>query len=193
STFAQGVSTVICTATDTSSNSQSCTFTVTVADHEAPVITGCPGNQTVNTDPGVCTAVASYSPTAADNCDPSVPVVCMPPSGTAFPKGTTHVSCTANDAAGNSSVCEFNVTAVDAQKPSITCPASIVKSADPGVCTTTVSWAAPVASDNCAIASVICVPASGSTFTLGLAIVTCTATDTSSNTASCTFTVTVQD
>jgi len=50
---------------------------------------------------------------------------------------------------------------------------------------------APVASDNCPGVTFACSPASGSTFPVGTTTVTCTATDTSNNTAQCSFTVTV--
>src|SRR5439155_15271112 len=92
SVFNKGATTITCTATDTSGNTNACTFTVTVNDGEAPVIAGCPANQTVSTDAGVCTAVVSYAPTATDNCDSSVTVGCNPVSGSAFPKGTAHVT-----------------------------------------------------------------------------------------------------
>jgi hypothetical protein len=36
--------------------------------------------------------------------------VCVPPSGTAFPVGTSTVNCTATDTAGNPSSCSFSVT-----------------------------------------------------------------------------------
>src|SRR5262249_53188728 len=53
-----------------------------------------------------------------------------------------------------------------------------------------VNYALPIASDNCG-ASVVCVPPPGSCLPLGVTTVTCTATDTSGNTAACGFTVTV--
>ncbi len=52
----------------------------------------------------------SFSVTAEDDCDPSPSVVCVPPSGSLFPWGTTTVTCTAMDASGNSSMCAFTVT-----------------------------------------------------------------------------------
>src|ERR1051325_9754764 len=36
-------------------------------------------------------------------------IVCAPPSGSAFPVGTTKVTCTATDSSRNSSTCSFNV------------------------------------------------------------------------------------
>ena len=41
---------------------------------------------------------------------PAPTVVCNPPSGSAFPVGTTQVTCTATDSSGNSSTCTFNIT-----------------------------------------------------------------------------------
>jgi HYR domain/SdrD B-like domain/PA14 domain/Thrombospondin type 3 repeat len=37
-------------------------------------------------------------------------IVCDPPSGSAFPVGTTEVTCTATDSSGNSATCSFNIT-----------------------------------------------------------------------------------
>jgi hypothetical protein len=54
--------------------------------------------------------VVNYSVTASDEIDPSPTVVCVPPSGSLFPLGTTIVTCTATDASGNQSTCEFPVT-----------------------------------------------------------------------------------
>ncbi len=66
--------------------------------HEADAPTGTPG------------AFVHFSITAADELDPSPTVVCAPPSGSFFPRGTTLVQCTATDDAGNESTCEFPVT-----------------------------------------------------------------------------------
>jgi hypothetical protein len=54
--------------------------------------------------------VVSFSVNASDEVDPSPTVVCVPPSGSFFPRGTTIVTCTATDASGNESSCEFPVT-----------------------------------------------------------------------------------
>ena len=52
--------------------------------------------------------VVSFTPVAADIC--GVPnVVCVPPSGSAFPLGTTRVDCTATDGGSNSVQCHFTV------------------------------------------------------------------------------------
>src|SRR5438128_4616652 len=101
-----------------------CTFTVTVQDTQPPTIT-CPMNQTLLANAN-CQAVATYTATATDNCTTPPPtVMCTPPSGSTFAKGTTTVTCTATDGAGNTSMCTFTVTVNDTQPPSITCPANI--------------------------------------------------------------------
>lgn len=115
--FPIGTTTVNCTATNGIGNSASCSFTVTVNDAEAPVVT-CPASIIANTAPGVCTAVVTYSATATDNC-PGVTVSCSPPSGTTFSLGTTTVTCTATDAASNTSSCAFSVTVIDNHPPTI--------------------------------------------------------------------------
>src|SRR6185295_2046825 len=60
-------------------------------------------------------AVATYSVTATDLCDPSPVITCVPPSGTAFPIGATSVQCTAQDASGNSATCSFTITVLGAR------------------------------------------------------------------------------
>ncbi len=111
--FPVGTTTVTCTASDASPNSPnaSCTFTVTVQDTQAPVIT-CPANITTGTNSASGTAV-TYTTTASDNC-PGVTVTCTPASGSNFPVGSTTVNCTASDASPNSpdATCSFAVTVI---------------------------------------------------------------------------------
>jgi hypothetical protein len=52
----------------------------------------------------------TFAIAATDDVDPVPDVVCEPPSGSFFPRGTTLVSCTATDASGNQSTCELAVT-----------------------------------------------------------------------------------
>jgi len=53
---------------------------------------------------------ASFTVTASDGHDPAPLLVCVPPSGSFFPRGTTTVHCVATDASGNTASCEFSVT-----------------------------------------------------------------------------------
>jgi uncharacterized repeat protein (TIGR01451 family) len=94
---------------DPTPGNNSATATTTV-DPIAPVIT-CPANITAVaqlTCPTSTTAVVNFTPQVSDNCSASY--VCSPASGSAFPVGTTTVSCTATDTAGNTATCSFSVT-----------------------------------------------------------------------------------
>ncbi|MBI1850588.1 MAG: HYR domain-containing protein [Planctomycetes bacterium] len=190
SVFSFGTTTVNCSATDGSSNSSSCSFTVTVVDTTAPTIS-CPNDFTRE-----CTSAAgapvTFSPTAVDACDPVPGVSCVPPSGSTFAMGTTTVHCTATDASGNSQTCSFIVAVGDSNGPTVQCPVDLTRE-----CTSsngaTVSFTV-TATDACdPNPTVGCVPSSGSLFPIGQTSVTCTATDASSNVGACSFTVTVGD
>jgi hypothetical protein len=187
--FAVGTTTVNCST----AAGQSCSFTVTVIDNTTPTI-NCPANITTSTDANQCAAVVNFSASASDNCSTKLTPVCQPPSGSTFNKGTTTVNCTATDEAKNSASCSFAVTVNDRQAPTITCSADIVFiTAQPGDTTMVINYPAPTASDNCGLASVVCAPPSGSAFPVGTTTVTCTATDSSTNQASCSFTVSTFD
>ena len=192
STFSKGITTVTCAVSDASGNIARCTFTVTVSDTQPPTIT-CPANVTQSTDPNQCSAVVHYNTTATDNCGVAT-LACTPASGSTFPKGTTTVTCTATDTSNNTASCSFTVTVNDTQPPSITCPANVTTVAAqtcPISNTATVNFPAPTVSDNCPGVTSACTPPSGSILPVGTTTVTCTATDTSGNTATCSFTVTV--
>jgi hypothetical protein len=99
---------VTCTATDLSQNTTRSSFTVTVIDTTAPVLTGCPENQSATTLSNSAVVVWT-APTALDACAGTVAVVCDPVSGSDFAIGTTAVECAASDPQGNTNHCAFNV------------------------------------------------------------------------------------
>jgi hypothetical protein len=53
--------------------------------------------------------IVVFSVTASDDTDPAPSVLCTPPSGSFFPRGTTVVTCIATDASGNQATCTFPV------------------------------------------------------------------------------------
>jgi hypothetical protein len=160
------------------------TFTVNQA---AGCSITCPANITVSNTSGQCGAVVTYpAPTTTMGCGT---VTCTPASGATYPVGTTMVNCTTT--AGPT--CSFTITVNDTQPPTVTCPANITVGNTTGQCSATVNYTTPAAVDNCPGASTVCSPASGSTFPVGTTTVTCTTTDAAMNTATCTFTVTVND
>jgi hypothetical protein len=110
SSFPVGSTTVTWTVTDLGGNQATATQTVIVADNQNPTITFCPGNiSTAGNLLGSCGASVSLgAATATDNCDSSVTITNNAPA--VFPLGTTTVTWTATDDAGNSSTCQQTVT-----------------------------------------------------------------------------------
>ncbi|HEY9401413.1 MAG TPA: immunoglobulin-like domain-containing protein [Pyrinomonadaceae bacterium] len=104
-----GVYTITYTATD-GTNTGTATRTVNVVDTTAPVIS-CPADIVVNLLPNTtATSIpVSFNPTASDSCGTAA-VTTSHASGANFPVGTTIVTATATDQAGNTSSCSFNVT-----------------------------------------------------------------------------------
>ena len=79
-------------------------------DTTAPVIL-CPEPIVVDDRPGdVPGELLTFAVTAQDEEDPAPSIVCFPPSGSRFPRGTTLVTCTSTDFSGNVASCEFTVT-----------------------------------------------------------------------------------
>jgi hypothetical protein len=190
SVFNVGATVVTATATDVNGNNASCTFSVTVADNQAPAIT-CPPNIAVNNDPGVCGAAVNFSASAMDNCA-GVGLAYSHAGGSVFGIGVTVVTATATDASGNTAVCTFNVAVNDNEAPTVVCPANFVLDSDPGVCGAPAKFTV-LANDNCSFANVVTSHVSSSVFPVGLTVVSATATDNQGLVSTCTFTVLVSD
>lgn len=191
--FLVGTTTVTCTP----ATGPSCSFTVTVNDTQNPGIT-CPADITRSTDPNLCSAIVNPGTAIpTDNCS-GVTVTGTRSDALAltapYPKGITTITWKATDASGNMATCAQTITVNDTEKPKIICPANVTAVAPkPGDPSTIVSFPVPMVTDNCPGATVVCLPPSGSSFPVGTTLVTCNATDTSGNTAECSFTVTVWD
>jgi hypothetical protein len=138
-------------------------------------------------------AAVSYSAQATDPKDGSLTPVCTPASGSTFPLGTTPVTCKVTDAAGISNAASFNVTVRDTTGPILPHPTDPLVAYATSTAGAKVNYATPTATD--AVDGgrpVSCAPASGSTFNPGKTLVTCRASDTSTNTSTTTFTVWVE-
>src|SRR4030095_4620949 len=141
------------------------------------------------TGPGQNTAVVNFVASIQDNV-PGATLVVTPPSGSAFPLGTTTVVAVGTDAAGNQTTNSFTITVVDQEKPVLNLPADIIVVV-PVDATNAVVQYTVTATDNSGTVTVVMDPPSGGTFPLGTNTVTVTATDGSGNVTTGTFTVTV--
>ena len=166
------------------------TVTFNIVDGVQPLSLSQPQNISVFNDPDQCGAIVNYiTPQASGGCTP-VSTVCAPLSGSLFQKGTTSVSCTAVDQAGNQATKTFSVTVIDNQAPKFNGISDIVVNAAPGQCSTVANFNV-TASDNCSAVPVTTNPPSGSVFPAGTTVVTATAIDAAGNGSTATFNVTV--
>jgi HYR domain/GEVED domain/Secretion system C-terminal sorting domain len=153
--FPKGTTNVVYRATDASGNFALCTVKITVTDNEKPKI-NCPTVPNRNTDPGKCGAAVSYStPISTDNC-PGVQQQLLSglASGSSFPVGSTTVRWQAKDAVGLTETCQFTVTVVDNQGPTIICPPNTTIMGGPGNCTIPkAQLPSATAQDNCGVTS----------------------------------------
>jgi Ca2+-binding RTX toxin-like protein len=154
-------------------------------------------------------AVVNFEVSAEDDVDGQVEVSCDPESGSTFPVGTTTVTCTATDAAGNEATETFTVTVTplpDTTAPTIDVPEDITvpaTSAQGAQVTFTVTAQDDVdgtatldgnglTQDNVGgDIDINCTLPPGTTFTVGSTTVQCIATDAAGNEATGTFNVTV--
>ena len=192
SSFSLGQTNVSCLAIDSSNNQAQCYFSVTVADKTPPVLY-CSGDVTGYCDPGSPTGQVYWPNAFATSLLGTPSVFCLPAYGTTiFNTGVTPITCTATDPIGNTASCEFNITMIDSQPPMVTCPVSITDTLSYNAGTKVEYWNVG-SSDNVAVQSVNCAPAIGSSFGPGITTVTCVAHDTSGNTASCNFQLSLLD
>ncbi len=202
-TYNIGTTQVTFTAATKCKDTTKCTFTVTVVDRQAPIIT-CPANVTLT---NVCNAPAAFTTltafttgggTATDNCGNIYisQTVTSTSSATATncPKVTTR-TYVVSDINGNSSSCVQTISVNDVTKPTITPPQNITVGTSSNACTANVMLTNPTISDNCTpTASLVLtrVP-SGNIFNPGTTSVIWTVTDGCNNSSSAASTVTVID
>lgn len=189
STFPLGTTAVTLSSSDTRSNTSSRSFSVTVVDTTAPVIAA-PANITAEAT-SAAGATVGYSASAADLVAGSVAVTGTPASGSTFPLGTTTVTVTATDVAGNRTTASFAVTVRDTIAPSLTVPANQVIEAT-SAAGAIASYAAS-ATDAVGVTAINYSIAPGSQFPLGTTTVSVKASDAAGNVTSGSFTVTVRD
>jgi len=126
----------------------------------------CPPDIAANNDSGKCSAVVNYPTPLVSGGTGNVVVVCNPPSGSAFPVGTTTVTCTATDGSGATATCTFNVAVSDTEPPVASCAvvkAPVLLSNPPRI----VGWFKLLATDKCDPDPVIYIKGSAGSFVAG--------------------------
>jgi hypothetical protein len=194
--FGYGTTTITCTATDSHANVALMNFTITVVDTTAPAVT-VPAGVTIQAT-SAAGAVYGFTASALDNVDGAVTPVCTPASGSTFAIGTTTVTCSATDNAGNAASGSFTVTVIDSVKPVLSLPSDISTITTAGGTTASVTYTASAADLGQSVA-VTCSSVAGTAsvfpatqlFPLGITTVTCVADDGRGNTATGSFTVSV--
>ncbi|XP_071942787.1 hyalin-like [Antedon mediterranea] len=210
--FDIGRTDVIYDSVDSSRNSATCTFTVTVIDPEAPDIIGCTIGMIFNTTTGEAFAinVTWMEPTAIDNSgETPVPVADYSSDDNMFPIGDTTVQYNVSDSAGNfNDSCNFVIIVEDNESPMIYCPTNVTSnnyirvgyelvnvSTDIGSPNATVTWDPPETSDNSGRLVTVMSSSfeSGDMIPYGTHTITFTATDPYGNIDTCDFGLNVED
>jgi hypothetical protein len=200
--------------TDDYCNTAYVTQTITVSDNVAPIFTA-PPNITIDIGPN-CSYNSSVSVTGdvtneSDNCSSGLNATfsdVVSQGGGAGIRFTISRTWRLTDNCGNQAVPRVQIISVrDNLPPALTCPANMnVNGSTIG--TSACAWravnATPVSSDNCGIPTVVYSMTGNFTgastgnktvnsviFTEGVSVVTYTSTDAAGNTATCSFTVTV--
>jgi hypothetical protein len=88
-----------------------------VGDLTPPTFLSVPASMAVQLSSRMGSAVSYPPPVARDNLDITIQLVCSPASGSLFPLGTSEVTCTASDTAGNLRTHSFTVTVQDTIAP----------------------------------------------------------------------------
>jgi hypothetical protein len=190
---------------DVAGNSGQCLGQFQVIDTELPVIT-CPTlDATYDNTEGLCGYVAGteFDPTlVSDNCEFTYTHNYGPWSiptsleGAYFPAGTTVVLWTVTDASGNTATCEIVINVVDSEDPVfVNCPEGVTYTIGADAdCENGIIWSIPIAEDNCEVTVVQTAgPMQGMQLSLGTYEIQYTATDAAGNTATCNFTIVVED
>lgn len=184
STFALGVTSVACSASNAAGGSTS-GFDVTVL--APPTFATQPSTVTVGAT-GMAGAIVTFTAPTASDVLGAVAATCAPESGSTFAIGTSTVTCTATNAAGAAQT-SFAVVVLDTPVFA-SAPDDIAVDVAPGETAAVVMYQVPSAADLNGPVDVECWPPSGSSFALGTTTVTCTATNLAGTTAT-TFEVTV--
>lgn len=164
--------------------------TIVAALAVTPTIAGIPPDAVVEATGPSGATVAYAAPTASEG-SAAVPVACTPTSGSTFALGTTVVTCSAVDAAGNHSTATFRVTVRDTTPPVLHLPRPITVDATSSR-GARVLWTVTARDAVDGTSHVSCIDTSGEIFPIGRTPVMCVANDRHGNDSLGTFLVTVR-
>ena len=177
--FPIGTTTVTWTVTDASGNTATATQLVNVVDQTAPTVQ-VQLDVTVSTTEGCeATGVVLSAPVTSDNCTNELTVVNNAPA--VYPIGTTVVTWTVTDAAGNFTTATQNVIVVDNTAPVVNLQNTAILLDANGNATLSFEQVDNGSYDNCTIASVELSPAVFDCSQVGNNTVTVTITDGNGN------------
>ncbi|XP_033118991.1 hyalin-like [Anneissia japonica] len=179
---------IVFTATDPYGNADSCVFVIQVQDNEYPVLR-CPDEIVMaSTDTNLYYSTVYWNVSVTDNSG-SATVNCTSKSGDQFnaiwPVAQQPVTCLAVD--------PYNNVESYTENPNITCPTSKTVMTDDGLPFAEYNYTVDVLDNSDEVILPVCSTQSGFNFPIGGTIVECNATDLSNNSASCSFTVEVED
>tara|TARA_R110002050_G_scaffold293172_5_gene449311 strand:+ start:5763 stop:19085 length:13323 start_codon:yes stop_codon:yes gene_type:complete len=188
----EGPNTVILTVTDVNSNQSTATATVTVIDTISPVANCQNISVYLDASGNASITAADIDNSSTDNCSISSRSLSTT-SFTCADEGVNLVSLTVTDQAGNSSVCQANVTVIDSTSPVASCQNINIYLDGAGNASITASDLDGGSNDNCSIASLAASQTSFTCANLGANTVIFTVTDQAGNSSTCSATVTVSD
>jgi len=198
SSFNEGITTVVYTATDRCGNSATCSFTVTVTPccTAPPIIQcpadyyGCPGTSTATTVTGQATASPSQPNCGTPLVSYNDKIISQGPCSGAIRIERTWIAT--NNVNNLQSSCVQLILLSDLIPPVFTsCPTNMTVMPNPGNCLATVSWTNPTVTDHCGAPQLTSSHPNPGDFPVGVTQVTITATDGCGNSSTCSFSITV--
>jgi hypothetical protein len=164
-------------------------------DTNAPVITTCATNMTINAGANCQAAIPDLTTqvVASDTCG-GVTITQSPVAGTPVGLGNTVVTLTVKDTANNQATCQATITVVDVTAPIITtCATNMTLNADTNCQAAIPNLTTQVVASDCNGVTITQSPVAGTLVGLGNTVVTLTVKDTANNQATCQATITVVD
>lgn len=193
-----GTYTITYRATDGCGNTGECSFQLIITEEASSLKVHCPTNLT-KTIPVGSTAIAVQweLPQVTSTCPHGEAVVTQTagsPNGSSFSAGTHTITYRATDDCGNTAECSFTITLTQQTSISLTCPENLMVKISSG---TPVRWDTPTVQSTCSQGqpqlTQTAGPTNGAALSPGTYTIRYSASDNCGNTATCSFTITVEE